>query len=305
MWRTRGRTLALAALVLLSPLGDQKPYAAQDAGQVGQRQPPDLQSLRMVDFFNLFPNVGALVIWSDPNDLGIDVGLIGRCTGALIEPRVFLTAGHCVAQVAQAAPNSASFIHTFVTFSPNALDRSSWRPVASQVAHPSLPPCPPPEGCTFRGLDKGILDIGLAFLTEPVRGITPARLAGPNALDRVAPGNGLTVLPGYGDLDSLPGGGRRPISEWDGWRRIKISPVRRVADDGWASWSLPGVVCFGDSGTPTFLYNSARNRAGDEIVAVASDGGDVCFSRDDRSRVDTQSARDWVRRTIAEHIRKH
>jgi hypothetical protein len=38
---------------------------------------------------------------------------------------------------------------------------------------------------------------------------------------------------------------------------------------------------------------------------VASDGGDVCFSRDDRSRVDTQSARDWVRKTMAEHIRKH
>ena len=103
------------------------------------------------------------------------------------------TTRSAVAQVAQAAPNSASFIHTFVTFSPNALDRSSWRPVASQVAHPSLPPCPPPEGCTFRGLDKGILDIGLAFLTEPVRGITPARLSGPNALERGAPGNGLTV----------------------------------------------------------------------------------------------------------------
>ena len=258
----------------------------------------------MVDFFNLFPNVGALVIWSDPNDAGIDVGLIGRCTGALIEPRVFLTAGHCVAQVAQASPNSASFIHTFVTFSPNALDRSSWRPVASQVAHPSLPPCPAPEGCTFRGLDKGILDIGLVFLAEPVRGITPARLAKPDALERVASRNAQTVLPGYGDMDSLPGGGRRPISEWDGWRRIKISLLRRVVDDGWANWSLPGVVCFGDSGTPTFLFNSARNRAGDEIVAVASDGGDVCFSRDDRSRVDTQSAHDWVRKTIAESTRK-
>ena len=82
------------------------------------------------------------------------------------------------------------------------------------------------------------------------------------------------------------------------------SPLRRVVDDGWASWSLPGVVCFGDSGTPTFLFNSARNRAGEEIVAVASDGGDVCFSRDDRSRVDTQSAHDWVRKTIAESTRK-
>ena len=79
MWRTRRRTLALAALVLLSPLGDHRAYTAQDSGQVSERQSPDLQSLRMVDFFNIFPNVGALVIWSDPNDVGIDVGLIGRC----------------------------------------------------------------------------------------------------------------------------------------------------------------------------------------------------------------------------------
>ena len=54
------------------------------------------------------------------------------------------------------------------------------------------------------------------------------------------------ILPGYGDLDSVPGGGPQPVSEWDGWRRIKISKLRRVVDNEWASWSLPGVVCFGD-----------------------------------------------------------
>ena len=113
------------------------------------------------------------------------------------------------------------------------------------------------------------------------------------------------ILPGYGDLDSAPGGGPQAVSEWDGWRRIKISKLRRVVDNEWASWSLPGVVCFGDSGSPTFLFDPSRNRLGNETVAVASDGGEVCFSRDDRARVDTYEAREWVRRTIAQMIPKH
>jgi hypothetical protein len=112
------------------------------------------------------------------------------------------------------------------------------------------------------------------------------------------------ILPGYGDLDSAPGGGPQPVSEWDGWRRIKISRFERVVDDEWASWSLPGVVCFGDSGAPTFIYDGSTRRTDNRVVAVGSDGGDVCFSRDDRARVDTEAARDWVRRTIAQTIPK-
>jgi len=43
-----------------------------------------------------------------------------------------------------------------------------------------------PDLCTFRGLDSGILDIGLVFLSEPVRHITPARLAQPDTLNASA-----------------------------------------------------------------------------------------------------------------------
>jgi hypothetical protein len=81
--------------------------------------------------------------------------------------------------------------------------------------------------------------------------------------------------------------------------------LSRVVDNEWASCSLPGVVCFGDSGAPTFTYDPSTGRKDDHVIAVASDGGDVCFSRDDRARVDTDAARDWVRRTIAQTIPKH
>ena len=111
----------------------------------------------------------------------------------------------------------------------------------------------------------------------------------------------LMILPGYGDLDSLPGVIPSPISEWDGLRRIKISRLQQVVDNEWASWSLPGVVCFGDSGAPTFFNaHPLGKRSHERIVAVASDGdGGNGFSRDDRARVDTPAAQQWIRETTA------
>src|SRR5688572_4999061 len=98
---------------------------------------------RTIDNDNRFSNVGALIYVAEPNDVGIPAGILTRCTGTLIQERVVLLAGHCT------APTSAGllpFIKAFVTFSPNALDRTSWRAVSNFAFHPSLPPCPPPEG---------------------------------------------------------------------------------------------------------------------------------------------------------------
>jgi len=112
----------------------------------------------------------------EPNDFGLPQGIFTHCSGTLIRERVFLVAGHCTAP---AAGGLLVFIKAFVTLSPNALDRTTWRPLSHLAFHPSLPPCPPPEGCTFRGLDPGILDIGLVLLSRPVRDIAPAKLAKP------------------------------------------------------------------------------------------------------------------------------
>ena len=212
------RTTVVLALTLVSLLGGETLRAGEQAG-ANQSETPELHTLRVVDFFNLFPNVGAFVVWGEPNDFGAPEGLLTRCTGTLIDERVFLTAGHCVAWIKEVTlPPSIKF---FVTFSPNARDPSGWRRVAGHAAHPSLPPCPPPDLCTFRGLDPGILDIGLFFLSEPVRGIAPATLARPDTLKGDRADEALMILPGYGDLDSAPGGGPQAVSEWDGWRRIK------------------------------------------------------------------------------------
>jgi hypothetical protein len=123
------------------------------------------------------------------------------------------------------------------------------------------------------------LDVGLVFLDEPMKDIEPATLAPPGTLDMPSATSILLTVPGYGDIESASGGRPQPISAWDGLRRIKSSKLKRVVDNEWASWDEPGIVCYGDSGAPTFFTDSRPGQPRvQRIVAVASDGGDVCFS---------------------------
>jgi hypothetical protein len=65
-------------------------------------------------------------------------------------------------------------------------------------------------------------------------------------------------------------------------------------------WSVPGIVCYGDSGAPTFFNDRPlAGRSHERVVAVASDGGD-CYEHDYRARVDTTAAQGWIRQTIAD-----
>src|SRR6185295_8684084 len=188
----------------------------------------------LIDALNLFPSVGALLVVIVPNGLGIPEGVAAFASGTLIHERVFLTAGHFT------GPGSFAplppFIKVFVSLSPNALDRSTWRPVVEQITHPSIPPCPPPLGCdpttqdVFHAPDPGISDIGLAFLAQPVRGIRPARLAAVGALESRAAARLPMIFVGYGFTGLGAGGEIPPVSEWDGWRRIKASKLDRVVD---------------------------------------------------------------------------
>jgi hypothetical protein len=288
-------TLLALIIVLVTSPG----LRAEDLTDAGRDAWNGLHTVRIVDVLNVFSNVGALIYFVQPNDFGLPPGIVSHCTGTLIHEQAFLVAGHCTAATRGMLP---PFIKAFVTLSPNALDRSRWMATSHLTWHPSFPPClPPPDGCPGQGLDPGILDIGLVFLEEPVRHVTPAQLARPGTLETARAARSLMIVPGYGFLDSLPGGGPPPYSEWDGLRRIKISRLEEVVDNEWASWSVPGIVCFGDSGAPTFFNDRPlAGRARERVVAVASDGGLVCYTRDDRARVDTTAAQDWIRETIAE-----
>ena len=264
----------------------------------------------VVDTFNLFANVGAMIVVAGPNDFGIPEGILAFCSGTLIHPRVFMTAGHCT------GPSSFAplppFIQVFVSLSPNALDRSTWRATIEHVTHPSIPPCPPPFGCDpttediFHALDPGISDLGLILLSEPVRGIRPAPLGSSNVLESRAATRRPMLFVGYGFRELGPDGEIPPPSEWDGWRRIHASRIERVVDETWASWTLPSQVCFGDSGGPTFLHEDPLRRPFDvSLVAVASDGGIDCIRRDDRARVDSSAVQEWIASTIEQLLSRN
>ena len=56
---------------------------------------PGSHSRSVVDFLNIFRNVGALIVFAEPNEFGLPPGIVAFCSGTLIDERVFLTAGHC------------------------------------------------------------------------------------------------------------------------------------------------------------------------------------------------------------------
>jgi hypothetical protein len=248
-----------------------------------------------VDLENRYRAAGALLVVATEANPFYPVGLIAFCSGALIDDVAFLTVGHCVGPSQPALP---PFIKAYVSFSPNALDASTWIPIRTQIPHPSLPPCPPPVGCdstftdAFKSGDPGVTDLGLAILSRPA-GIKPAKLASPDLLEKQkVEGIPMTTV-GYG----------RPAPDrlipWDGWRKYRVSELATVLNGVWGAWALPSSVCYGDSGAPTFfdkLPDLAKNH--ETIVAIASDGGADCLSTDHRVRVDTLSVHQWIKQTI-------
>jgi len=263
-----------------------------------------------VDLENRNPAVGSLlIVLTAPNPFGTPEGIAGFCSGALIGDRVFLTAGHCVGP---SLPELPPFAKAYVSFSPTALDGFTkaplsipphWIPVSTQAGNPSLPPCPPPVGYDptstgeFEAGDPAVTDLGLVFLSRPA-GVKPAVLAPVGSLqDPQSSFIPMTTI-GYGHEFPNP-----DLSVRDGLRKFRNSKLATVLNGVWASWELPSSVCAGDSGAPTFLNNLPEvleNRR--PIVAIASDGGIDCLSKDIRVRVDTYAVQQWIKDTVKQQL---
>ena len=197
------------------------------------------------------PYVGALVV----------DGAVA-CSGVLIAPAVFATAGHCTVHLGAGARVSVSF--------DTSLDASSWNLLGGAAhTHPEY---------TGKGNDPR--DIAVVVLDAPVA-IAPAALApagSVSALRRKVP---VTSV-GYGYSGQNPDGS----FAYDGLRRSANSPVIDVTKAMLKFSTREAGPCMGDSGGPQL--------AGNTVLSLTSGGPKDCTGRSEGYRVDTASARSFL-----------
>jgi hypothetical protein len=226
------------------------------------------------------PNVGALVAHFPDGDFP-------ACSGTLISPSVFLTAGHCIAitQSFGATGYGVTFDST-LTF--DATGRVSDTIPGTATFDPLF------------GHDQGDLhDLAVVTLAQPVLSASPATLPTAGLLDELAAKGGLrgrefTVV-GYG-APAMSFGGGKPEPAFDFVRRVATSSF--MALDPTRLFLLintdatgGGGTCFADSGGPQFLDVDGT----ETLVSVTSLKSDqVCRALDVNYRLDTPSAREFL-----------
>ncbi|MBA3735426.1 MAG: trypsin-like serine protease [Actinobacteria bacterium] len=225
-----------------------------------------------------------------------------RCSGALINPTTFLTAGHC-SDVAD--PNVD---HAIIWFSQSG--GSTYNPATGEAAVTGYPyscidtaqyPCRTAStllnnGFTgLRGIGQDNLDVGMAILDQPLYLSRYGSLADVGFLDSVAAQTGKNATftaTGYGISETQPA----TIS----YRERLMATLQLVnigsAYEGGTNLHLStnpgggkGGTCFGDSGGP-ILYDST-----DIIVGVNSFVKNLnCAGSAFAYRTDTAETLNWI-----------
>src|SRR5215211_5045591 len=209
---------------------------------------------------NAHPYVGALV--TVPSSGEFKGQRIPICSGTLISPRVFLTAGHCTDLLIR------KDLPTYVSFDPTYKPGTSRVISATSYTHPKF--CnAAKEGCPR-------YDAGVVVLKKPVRMATYGALPKAGLVDTLKQGQRLTAV-GYGTTGYKIGGGPRPQPVYPEDRNratvrlldtkdsalgemfVKTTGVSLTGDKGESS-------CHGDSGGPLFMPDQQT------VVGVTSFG---------------------------------
>jgi secreted trypsin-like serine protease len=226
-------------------------------------------------------NVGAMVV-DHPEH-----GPWQVCTGTLIHPRVFLTAGHCTADW------EGTGVETFwVNFDPYALNEASLLDVEQVITHPDY---------YWGGSNPH--DVGILVLAEPVDDITPAELPYEGYLDDLKK-NGALRTKADGALFTVVGYGG--TLEWPP-PDITYEDYRQVAESEYVALTKPwlhmsqnlkqdnGGTCFGDSGGPAFYTDPVE---GEILVGITSWGDAQCVAAGFDYRVDIPETLDFIQDII-------
>jgi hypothetical protein len=231
---------------------------------------------------NRFTNVGALLF--DFDDNGLITGDDALCSGSLISPTVFLTAGHCVSFFEPGA-------QLYVSFNADLFDHPL-KVIAAKEFHfdPQF------------GHDNGDLhDLAVVILpTGKTKGIQPLELPQQGLLDHLSAQGGLNgqifVNVGYG-VDATQRG--VPGFTFDGVRKTSNS-LFQALEPAWLWLSMnqnrtgEGGDCFGDSGSPKFFEGNTNL-----IVATVTTGDRFCRATSKDYRLDTEAARTFLGQFVA------
>lgn len=222
------------------------------------------------------PEVGALIA-----DQAFSDGTWAYCSGTLISPTVFVTAAHC------GDPGQTS---ARVSFSSHYHDGDALH-IGQYIPDP-----------LYRGAQSDPHDIAVVVFDKAVKGITPARLPAAGLLDQMKAAGTLasaTFTPvGYGSY--LPQNGPGGFTyTYDDLRQQTTGSLNSLTD-AWLRLSQNastgnGGTCYGDSGGPDFLGDSASNL----IVATTITGDTQCKSTNVDYRLDTPGARTFLGRFVA------
>ena len=131
---------------------------------------------------NAHPYVGALV--AVPPSGEFKGQRIPVCSGTLISPKVFLTAGHCTeAEIEKDRPAYVSFDPTYKPGASKLIKGTPYLHPKARIVEPS------PRDVRY--------DVGVVVLKEPVRMVTYGTLPDAGLVDTLKEGKRLTTV-GYG-----------------------------------------------------------------------------------------------------------
>jgi len=217
------------------------------------------------------PYVG-LVVFTHPD------GSLTRCSGTLLAPKVFLTAGHCTFDTTSAR----------VWFD-DTVDISKGGVSGTPYVHPLY------DDVLF--LPPATHDVGVVILDKAVKMSTYGALPRAGLVDSLAHSRGnhsdLYAIVGYGRLEVKP----QLIRTFTRYRGdVVIKNLENAVVDGYniqtsgnsnTNWS--GSTCFGDSGGPLFLDDT------NVVIGITSFGNDPnCKSSGYYYRTDIEDTRSFL-----------
>jgi hypothetical protein len=257
------------------------------------------------------PFVGLVVFYDDQGEYS------HRCSGSLLTPTVFLTAGHCTTdffgptatarvyfqQDAGANYDPQTGIDPYTGFpeycAPDTLG------VTCATSHELYDYDYATSGLPWREFPD-IRDVGLVILDQPISLPEYGELAADGTLDELATRRGQQqtdfTLSGYGLTEA------NPAHEVDPRERLmatsRLTNLRSALTDGYSvklsgNGNDEGAGCFGDSGGPVFYGGFTSNT----IVAMSGwflGPRQVCTGNGYYYRTDRQEVIEWILETVPE-----